>query len=186
MSITTKLISRAQIQQYKQLSSSGYDAKLDQITLDAQFIDLRPLLGERLYNDILIKVEAGSTEYDDLLNGSTYDYQGITYSNYGLRVVLANYIYARWIMEGDVTDNPFGATRKLNQGLSEPISFQTKKQLDTLNKNSAYNYWLNVRAFIARTELPLYNICHTQKNTFKISKISTSRNGYNNKHRKLY
>jgi hypothetical protein len=168
------------------LSSSGYEAKLDQIILDAQFIDLRPLLGEELYNDLLNKVEDGSNQYDDLLDGSTYTYQNTTYNNYGLRVVLANYIYARWIMEGDVIDNPFGATRKLNQGVSEPISFQTKKQLDTDNKNSAYNYWLNVRAFIVRTGLPLYNVCRPQKNTFKISKISTSRNDYNYRYGKRY
>ena len=176
MSITTKLINRVQIRQYKQISNSGYDEKLDQIILETQFNDLRPLLGERLYNDILEKVAANDTQYDDLLNGSTYTYQNITYSNYGLRVVLANYIYARWIMQGDVIDNPFGLTQKLNSPQSQPIDYQTKKRLDTLNKNTAYNYWLNVRNFIMRTDLPLYEICYERKNTFKMSKISRNVN----------
>jgi hypothetical protein len=174
MSTTTKLITRAQIQQYKQLSNSNNNEKLNQIILDSQFIDLRPLLGDRLYNDILAKVAANETTYDDLLNGSTYTYQNITYSNYGLRVVLANYIYARWIMEGDVIDNPFGATIKLDNPHSQTLSINTKKQLNTLNKNTAYNYWLNVQDFLIRTEVELFKNCTRRKNTFKISKISKS------------
>ena len=77
----TILITKAEIQQYKQLSNSINQSKLEQIIKEAQFNDLRPLLGERLYNDVMTKVEASSTDYDDLMNGSVYEFGGITYTN---------------------------------------------------------------------------------------------------------
>jgi hypothetical protein len=174
MSISTKIISRQQIQIYKQLSKSVYDDKLNQIILETQFQDLRPLLGERFFNDILNKVEASSTDYDDLLDGNTYTYQGITYTNYGLRCVLSNYIYARYTIFGDIIDNSFGQSIKMNVNESQPVSASIKKSLYQMNRDLAYNYWLNVRDYIVRnnTTYDLYNDCYTSTNkTFKLSKI---------------
>lgn len=174
MSIATKIISRQQIQVYKQLSKSIYDDKLNQIILETQFQDLRPLLGERFFNDILAKVEALDPLYDDLLDGNTYTYQGITYTNYGIRCVLSNFIYARYTMFGDIIDNSFGQTMKMNVNESQPLSSSLKKSLYQMNRDLAYNYWLNVRDYIVRnsTDFPLYNDCYTSTNkTFKLSKI---------------
>jgi len=174
MSIATKIISRQQIQVYKQISKSIYDDKLNQIILETQFQDLRPLLGERFFNDILNEESDSTGVYNDLLDGNTYEYQGITYTNYGLRCVLANYIYARYTMFGDVIDNSFGQTIKLNPNDSQPLSSSLKKSLYQMNRDLAYNYWLNVRDFIIRnsTDYPLYNDCYTSDNkTFKLSKI---------------
>lgn len=174
MSIATKIISRQQIQVYKQLSKSIYDDKLNQIILETQFQDLRPLLGERFFNDILNEEQDSTGKYNDLLDGSTYTYQGITYTNYGLRCVLANYIYARYTMFGDIIDNSFGQSIKMNVNESQPVSAAIKKSLYQMNRDLAYNYWLNVRDFIIRnnTDYPLYNDCYTSDNkTFKLSKI---------------
>lgn len=171
MALSTKLISRPQIQQYKQLSNSNNNDKLNQIILESQFNDLRPLLGERFYNDLLDKVAASDPTYNDLLDGSDYTYRGTQYKNYGLRVVLANYVYARWILEGDVIDNPFGATIKMGTESEKP-SFQYKKQLYTSNREQAYNYWLNVQKYILRNDFPLYTLCSKAKTSFRMSKIS--------------
>lgn len=167
----TLLINRTQIQQHKQLSNSVHNDKLEQIIREAQFNDLLPLLGERLYYDILTEVEASNTTYDDLLDGSTYTYQGITYTNVGLRAVLARYIYARYAMFGDVIDNPFGMTQKLNVNESKPIDYSTKKAFYTMNRNEAFNMWLNVEKFLDRTDVALYDNCKRTKNTFRIGKI---------------
>jgi len=171
MSISNTIISRQQIQIYKQISSSVYDDKLNQIILEAQFQDLRPLLGERFFNDIL---QSTSGTSNDLLDGSTYTYNTITYQNYGLRCVLSNFIYARYTMFGDVIDNSFGQTIKLNPNQSMPISLATKKSLYQMNRDLAYNYWLNVRDYIIRniSDYPLYNDCLVSNNkTFKLTKI---------------
>lgn len=172
--LTTKLITRQQIQQYKQISNSIYDDKLNQIIVETQFQDIRPLLGERLFNDILLKVEAVDPFYDTLLDGGTYDYQGLTYVNYGLRCVLAHYVYARYTMFGDVIDNAFGQTLKMNVNESQPISMNLKKSLYQMNRDMAHNYWRNVFDFLSRnaTSYPLFENCYTsQKSNFKLSKI---------------
>lgn len=166
----TPLISRQEIQQYKQISNRINDDKLNQIILETQFDDILPLLGERLFNDVL----SNTANYTDLLDGSTYDYNGITYTNYGLKSVIANYFYARYTMFGDVIDNPFGMTTKLNPNESKQIDYSTKKTFYQANRNTAYNYWLNVERFILRTKIPLYKGCEQINNnnsTFKISRI---------------
>ena len=78
----TLIINRQQIESYNiQLSQSIYDNKLNQLIQEAQFNDLRPLLGTRFYNDILKKISVSDTTYDDLLNGSEYEYMNETYFN---------------------------------------------------------------------------------------------------------
>lgn len=166
--ITTKLITRTEIQQYKQISKSIFDDKLNELILDTQFNDLQPLIGERLFNEIL----NNPTSYTDLLNGGTYEYGGITYQNYGLKAVLAYYIYARYAMFGDLIDNPFGITSKLNVNESKPIDYAFKKNLYQTNRESAYNVWLNVERFLIRTNEHLYRCNLGQaKGTIRISKI---------------
>jgi len=166
--ITTKLITLAEIQAYKQISSSVFLDKLNEIILETQFNDLQPLLGERLFLAIL----DDQATYADLLNGSTYTYNGITYTNYGLKSVIAHYVYARYAMFGDLIDNPFGITSKLNLNESKPIDYAFKKNLFNNNKQTAYNYWLNVEKFLIRTKEPLFN-CGVGRvnNTFKMTNI---------------
>lgn len=167
----TLLLTRTQIQEYKQISNSIHNDKLNQIIGEAQFHDLLPLLGERLYYAILTDVEDVGGVYDDLLDGGTYEYQGITYTNVGLRRVLASYVYARYAMFGDVIDNPFGMTQKLNVNESKPIDYSTKKTFYQMNQNEAFNYWLNVEKYLTRTGETLYTNCGvTRPKSFKITK----------------
>lgn len=166
--LDTKLITRDEIRDYKQISKTANDDRLNDIIIQVQINEIRPLLGERLFNDLLSNV----ANYTELLNGSTYLYKGITYQNYGLKAVLAYYVDAYWKMFGDVTSTPFGNVTKLNDSnKSEPISDSFKKSLYTINKQSAYNIWLNVHSFIVRTEIPFFEICHVKSGNFKIRKI---------------
>jgi hypothetical protein len=165
--LSNKLITREEIREYKQLSKTANDDRLNDIIIQVQLNELRPLIGERLFNSIM----ETPASYTDLLNGSTYDYSGITYTNYGLKAVLAYYIDAYWKMFGDATSTPFGTVTKLNQGVSEPISDGFRKSMFTVNKQSAYNIWLNVQLFLKRTNEPLYDVCDTKVNRFRINKI---------------
>ncbi len=167
--ITTPLITRQEIQQYKQLSNSNNNSKLNELILESQMVDLLPLLGERLYYDLLSNISARA----DLLDGSVYTYEGITYTNVGLKAVLAHYVYARHSLFGDVIDTAMGLKAKLNNDVSERIDISTKKVLFQHNVNYAYNLWLNVEKFLVRTNEPLY-YCgqkQIQNKTFKINRV---------------
>lgn len=163
----TILITKEELQQYKQFSNSINTKKLEQIILEAQFNDLRPLLGERLYNDLMTNTD----NYTDLLDGSVYEFGGITYTNYGLKAVLSNYVYARYAMFGDVIDNPFGMTTKLNVSESKPLDISAKKTFYAYNQKMAFNYWTNVESFLIRTKVTLYNSCSRQNKPFRLRKI---------------
>jgi len=164
-----KLITREQIRQYKQISQTVNDDRLNDIILQVQIDEIRPILGEELFNAVL----ASPTSYTDLLDGGNYEYKGVTYSNYGLRAVIAYYVYAYWMMFGDVTNTPFGTVTKLNQSVSEPTAYPIKQSLFKVNKNSAYNIWLNVQDFLVRTNEPKFNtLCNRTKTNFRIRKIS--------------
>lgn len=166
--ITTALITRLEIQKYKQLSNSGKDEKLNEIIIQSQMVDLLPLLGERLFYDILSNL----ANYTDLLNGNTYTYNSITYTNVGLKAVLAHYVYARHSLYGDVIDTAFGLKEKLNNDVSKQVDYPMKKTLYEHNCNYAYNLWLNVELYLTRTNNELYKCSGEQKNkNFRISRI---------------
>jgi hypothetical protein len=161
------LINRAGIAKYKQISKSVHDDKLNDVIRQVQIDEIRPLLGERLFNDLIQNTE----NYNDLMEGGTYEYRNITYTNYGLEAVLAYYVYAYYTMFGGVTDTPFSMVNKVNPGQSEPIEYSFKKAMFTTNKNSAFNIWNNVRLYLIRTENPFFRACDVKQNNFKIRKI---------------
>ncbi len=166
--LQTKLVNRADIALFKQISKTVADAKLDDIIIQTQIDDIRPLLGDKLFNDLMNNTD----DYDTLMDGGVYTYNGITYQNYGLKAVIAYYVYARYMMFGAVTDTPFGLVEKLNGQDSKPVDYPIKKSLYTSNRQSAFNIWLTVHDYLIRTNNELYaNVCITKRNKFNINRI---------------
>lgn len=163
-----KLITRSDIANYRQISKTSNDDKLNELILDAQMLDLQPLLGERLYNKIL----SNPSDYTELLEGGSYNYQNASYTNYGLKMVLAYYAYARYVMFGSAIDTPFSLTEKLNPD-SRPVETSSKKTTWHLNRESASQIWENVSNYLIRTKHPDFNNCHSSApvKSFRIRKI---------------
>ena len=166
------LIGRTDIQVYRQISNSVYDDVLNQHISDAEFVDLQELMGMDFYND-LVRNKATALNVS-LLDGGTYTYNEITYTNVGLKAVLSHYAYARYIMFGSQTDTPFGFVEKSTQE-SNPVSESGKKIMFKMNQQTAFKYWENVVSFLNKNEsdYPLWkNGCNQTKTKFRISKIS--------------
>jgi hypothetical protein len=167
--LSTKWANRADVSLYKQISKTVHDDIFNSIMIESQIQDIAPLLGENLFNDINNNI----ANYNDLLNGGTYTYNGITYTNYGLKAVLSYYFYARYQMFGNVIDTPFSIVEKLEGAESRPTSEKTKQALYQMNRDSAFNVWRSVENYLIRTNNELYNIvylgrCTPQKNTGNI------------------
>lgn len=164
----TPLVTLTEVQQYKQVSNSINTAKFNEIVLQAQMVELLPLLGERLYYDIL----ENTANYTNLLDGGTYDYNGITYTNVGLKAVISHYWYAYHSFYGDQIDTAFGLREKLNNDVSKQVSTTMKKTMFELNCRYAFNLWLNVEKYLIRTDATSYK-CNVKQNLrhFRISKI---------------
>lgn len=163
----SNLITRTDIALYGQISKNVPDAVINPIIQEAQFMDLMPLLGEKLYNAVIATPE----DFTDLINGSTYTHSGVSYKNYGLKAVLSSYFLARYAMFGDITDVAGGMVNKLNNAESQPINYGFKKNIYQAKRDVAFNYWQSVEAFLIRTNNPIFERCQ-RKTNFRISKIS--------------
>lgn len=164
-----QLITRSDIAQYKQISKTPHDDKLKEMILDAQLIDLQPLLGEKLFNKIIASPE----EYTELLDGGSYEVDGTTYTNNGLKMVLAYLAYARYMMFSSIIDTPFSVVEKLNDN-SRPVEQSNKKTIYTMNRDSAFHLWESVKNYLIRTKNTDFNQhCRPQRQSsgFRIKKL---------------
>lgn len=171
--LSNKWVNRTDVSLYKQISKTVFDDVFNSIVIESQIQDIAPLLGERLFNDINNNIE----NYDDLLNGGTYEHNGITYTNYGIKAVLSYYFYARYQMFGNVIDTPFSIVEKLEGADSRPTSEKTKQALYQMNRDNAFNIWRSVENYLVRTNNPLYGslILGTCRNKVNRNNITFSK-----------
>lgn len=153
------LINYNDIAKYRQLSESVDDDTLNQYILDAQSVDLAPLIGESIYNRLLSEDEKLSL----LLNGGKYKYQNKIYINYGLKIVLAHYAYARYIRFGSYVDTPFSYVEKRSD-YSIGVSTAEKTSVYQENRQIAFNYFENVLVYMQRAGLIAEKCCDTKTN----------------------
>lgn len=163
------LIDRTEIAKHRELSKGVREGKINPYIEDAQRLDLMPLLGENLYNDIV----NNSVDHTLLLDGGNYTYNGKTYNHSGLKKTLSIFTYARYVMFGSYTDTAFGFVEKSNQD-SKPVGDAHKRSLYTQNQMTAKAYFDEVSLFMSRTKYDLWERsgCKPSRSHFKISKIS--------------
>lgn len=176
----TLLINRADIAQYVQISDTVYDNILNKFILQAQFADVQRLLGADFYNDLIRNNT--DVNYQTLLNGGDYTYNGTTYTNEGLKAVIVHYFESRYKISGSNVDTPFGLVVKTDQN-STNVDLASRKTEAKIAENMAFNYWENVKLFLDRnaSDYPLWeqNCTTYNKSRFKVSKIGggSSRRG---------
>ena len=166
------LINKTDISAYRQISKSVADAKINPFIADAQLLDLLPLLGEKLYYDLI----ANSANYTDLINPKSYLYDGQTIESPGLKIVLCHFAYARYIMHGSQTDTPFGMVEKNYQDGNQ-VSRTDKKEIYKQSQNVAMQYWGQVEVYLNR-HTNIYKLWRAdwlvspQKRNFKLNHIT--------------
>lgn len=166
------LITKTDIASKRPISKSVADAKIDPFIEDSHLLDLLPLLGERFYFAI---VEAPES-YVDLLNEKEYQYDGHTLKSPGIKRVLIDFAFARYMMHGSVTDTPFGMVQKESQD-SSVVGRTDKKESYKLHQQTAMQYWGQVENYLNRNFnlYPLwmrYDCVQSQKRTFKLNHIT--------------
>lgn len=156
----------------RQVSVNLRDEDINQHIEDAERMDLRPLLGEEFYQAISSETEGG---YDDLLNGSNYTFNSKSYSHPGLKRVLEDYSFARYVLFGSQKDTSFGFVEKSTQD-STHIDWSRKKATSQNVKDSAFQLWKDVERFLNRKkdDYPIWKAqCGSEaKGRVRFSKIS--------------
>ncbi|OAB78779.1 DUF6712 family protein [Cochleicola gelatinilyticus] len=83
----------------------------------AQSIDLYDILGDFLFEVIENKDEE---TYKDLLSGSTFITEGKVYFQEGIKSILSDLTYSRYVVSANVNFTSFGAVTKLTDN-SQPV-----------------------------------------------------------------
>jgi hypothetical protein len=145
----TKLLSHSELLEFKHITGNIPSAMFDRYVLEAQELDLRPLLGIDLYIALVEDFEASPSlaTYSDLWNGSTYDILTKKFKHEGLIPVLAYYTYARYIQNSGVNSTPYGLVEKKND-FSQPTSEKTIARKISQAQSGAKAYWERTRKYI--------------------------------------
>lgn len=107
-----RLITYTEFAAYRNISQKLDTGKINEAIDLAQQSDLINILGE-FYFDV-IKNKDEST-YADLLNGCEFEYEGEDFEHVGIKKMLADYAYARYIYIKPVNDTSFGFQFKETQ-----------------------------------------------------------------------
>jgi hypothetical protein len=172
----TLLISLSDFTPYKAISANiNATKKLEPYILEAQEFDLRPLLGEELYNAIVEDFEARPSlpDYSDLFNGCEWTISGHTYKHEGLIPVLCYFAYARYKLNSNTEDTAFGTVTKRNNE-SDPASEKTINRQADQARSGAMSYFSRVQNYLNdnSVDYPLWvNSCKTKRGRGRITDI---------------
>lgn len=152
----TRLIEVSEMAALKDLGKNPDADKINPIISQAQDVDFRDYLGMHFYFDVFSNVE--NADYQNLLSGSTFSIDGITYAHEGLKSMLVDLAYARLMLDININITPFGATVKLSQD-SEPASQAALKDIAQQNRESAASKWEIIKLYLDnhKSLFPHYN-----------------------------
>lgn len=140
-----RIITMAEIQDVKPLSKQAKESFINQYIEDAQIANLKPLIGRKLYNLIINAPQS----YAELLEPFKYDNEEKSHS--GLKRVLIEFAWTRYMFQSGDVSTPFGMIQK-DFGDGSKIDRNREKELKTERQKIATEYWLEVKEYIFQDE----------------------------------
>lgn len=141
------LINKSKVAEVLQVAI-GYDSKeFDVFIREAQDFDLKPLLCEDFYYD-LVKKKADAP-FLELIDGANYQYNERDYFHRGLGDVLAYFTYARFMLKSNNVSTSHGIVTKKTPH-SEPITIAEKRNFYYKYKKDANLIFEDVKKFVER------------------------------------
>lgn len=119
------IISVDEFAEYRNISKRLDRGKIEEAISLAQQSDLNRILGN-FYFDVVKNQDQQA--YEDLMMGSEFTYCDDEFTHQGIKSLLADYTYARFVYMINVNLTPFGAHKKLSND-SEPIDRNIIKDL---------------------------------------------------------
>jgi hypothetical protein len=171
------ILTATEIKNYKDIGNKIDENKINGIIEQAQLIDVKPLLGDRFYFDLMNNLS--NPIYQPLLDGSSFTYFDITYSHDGIKALLSDYFMSRYALSINTNFSPFGATTKTPQD-GEIADRNSLKDISTQQTQLAGARWEIIRLYLmANTSIfpewrnPIYadEVGVVPQRTFKFRKI---------------
>ncbi len=132
------LLTPEQIKDFKDIGNKIDDKKIIPIIEQAQVVDLKEVLGDRFYFDVL--ANKNNPDYAPLFSGCSFTYYGVNYYQDGLNSLLADYFMSKYALQINTNFTPFGATQKLSQD-SEPTERNSLKDISMQQLQLAGARW---------------------------------------------
>lgn len=138
------------------------DARIKPFILEAQRLDLKPVLNDALYYDLVLKFDSSGdpmyVAYGELISGKAYTYNGNPIYFDGIKPMLAYYALARFVVDNPINITRMGIVVKTVQQ-SEPVDPAQIRMLVNELRSSAVSYQNQVIQFLQNniSTYPLYN-----------------------------
>ena len=163
------LITATDIRAVRDLSNQIKDSKINPLISDAEISDLKPLLGDVLFFDI----KKNPANYTDLLDGCEYVVNGFNLYHFGIKRLLCELAYVRYMFDSGDVSTPFGVVNKDFENGTK-ISREREKELSNLRKKTANDYWLDIERYLVCNKdlYTLYKGTQEQLRTFKFKHIT--------------
>lgn len=126
------------------------DDKAVRFIVEAEDLDVRPVLGDRLFLYIY-ENQSDIEVVNNILNGTVYKYNGNTYLFYGLKTAIAYYAYARLIVGGDIEVTRSGL-RSRDSDYSHQVPMEERQQVSRECSAIADRHMNQLLDYIKRTD----------------------------------
>ena len=133
------LITPSEVTQYgRPISAKTDNDKLNAYIIEAEQMNIKPVLGDDLFLSILEKGE-DDEKVAMLLKGGSYQSECKIYTFVGLKAAMSYYVYAKYLMVGDFNATRFGVMMK-EDSFSSHISSADRSNAysDTLEVANCY------------------------------------------------
>lgn len=148
------IIDTNDIRKYKDISLHTPDSRINEYIRDSQEQDLRLLLGNSFYFDVLSNL--ANPVYSDLLNGCDFEKDSSTWTQQGLKAVLVEFFWGRYTYFGVTNDTPFGNTIKLSD-FSKETESKDRRDIWAQSKERANGYFDIIRVYLNLSNFEKWN-----------------------------
>lgn len=144
------LITKAVAEKYLQIAIGFSETEFERFIREAQEFDLKPLLCEDFYFDML--KNKATDPYDKIISGQEYTYEEKTYYHEGLEAVLSYFTYARFVLKSAAASTSHGIVQKTTPN-SQPLSHSEKKDIYYTSRQDANSLFEGVVKYMDRKDI---------------------------------
>lgn len=168
----SNIITPAEFKTLRKINKKIDEDKVNEAIALAQDSDLNDILGGFFF-DVVKNQAEGS--YSDLMNGSEFTYCDEIFIHKGIKALLADYTYSRYIVGANINLTSFGATKKSSED-SEAISATTTRDVSKQSQIDAGIKFKTIRKYILSEPTLFSRYCSGEQadtgfNSMRIIKI---------------
>jgi hypothetical protein len=172
--VDTILITKEDFKSIRKISTNVDLSKLNPYILEAQELDLKPILGQELYYDLIedFNESPSLVKYYDLFHGSSYTCGSSKRTHNGLIPVLCYFAYSRYALDAGITNTASGFKQK-NSDYSENISEKSISRISDQARSAGAAYMNEVIEFLNnnKAEYPIWKCTNSNNRTTRITAI---------------